>query len=146
MVIAGIDSGLEGWIVLNKGFNNLSFYKIPTLKIARTRKSINIKELIDFFKSNKIDLAIMEKLTAFAKGRVAVFTLGKIEGIFETIFKMLGINYHLVYPNVWKKYFKLQGKLKKHSTTLARQYTSIKIKNHHQAEAFLLTVYARNNL
>ena len=80
------------------------------------------------------------------QGRSSIFSMGLSAGLIEGVVVSRRIPHHLVDPAHWKKHFKLTGKEKTMSVTLAKrlypgtEYFNRK-KDHDRAEAVLLARY-----
>jgi hypothetical protein len=116
MIYGGIDVGLNGGIVLlDENQNIINKFIMPILKV-KGKSMYDIKNIINIFKSNKIDYVYLEKMHPRPiSGVKASFNLGYGYGIMQSILELLKISYELVNPQTWMKEFGIDSKNEKGS-------------------------------
>jgi len=94
MIIAGIDIGAKGSLVILQGS------KI----IYCDFKEKGLLGYIETLKKHRIDVAIVEKVHSMPKqGVKAMFSFGQRLGEIEGMLLALGIPYELIAPQIWQK-------------------------------------------
>ena len=94
MVVAGIDIGAKGSLVILKGKNI----------IYCDFKDMGILGYIQTLKKHKVDIVIVEKIHSMPRqGVKSMFSFGQRLGEVEGMLLTLGISYELVAPQIWQK-------------------------------------------
>lgn len=171
LIIVGIDPGLSGGICfLSKDKCNI--YKIPNKKIIKnnkTKKDYDVKSMYNIL-TNNIDgvrVCVFQEWTHAMPGNggVSMYSFGRGHGIWEGIVASKNIEYNMVSPQTWKKFFpsiislksslfnksKNKALQKQEAIKLAKTYNKSSSEQFCKtcdgmAESFLITLYAWNKI
>jgi crossover junction endodeoxyribonuclease RuvC len=149
-VYIGIDPGISGAVaILDDQGAYLEAWEFPLLQDGKKRQ-INAAELAKELGrySEYHMVAIVERVGARpGQGVASMFNFGKSYGMALGVVAALGAEMHLVTPPTWKKHYKLTGKPKDASRTLAQQYYPAaslgRKKDHGKGDALLLARYGQ---
>lgn len=155
MHVIGIDPGVGGAVALLAREDKLiAVEDMPTIAAGKTgRLKVNPAALNKILLAFATELApdgesvqaVVELVAAWPRQGVASsFAFGHTFGVIEGVLASLGIPYHLVHPNAWKRHYRL-GRDKEQSRALANRLfpgADLSRKQHHgRAEAMLLARY-----
>lgn len=145
--LIGIDPGVSGAMAVLTETGELVATGFMPVYQAGKAKHVNAAALADFIRSHTVDFAAVEKVGAMpGQGVSSMFNFGHSAGVIEGVLAAVGIGYTLVTPQTWKRHFKLLGKDKDASRTVAQQlYPSAPLsrkKDCGVADAILLARYA----
>ena len=158
MIIAGIDPGMSGAIVMRSGDGTLSFRDIPTYNTAKkgkVRRKPDIAAIREIFTGNFIGHVFIEKAQSMpGQGVASVFNYAFTYGVLLGIIASFKIRYTEVTPQAWKKVM-LSG-IDKSSKDAARYRASQlwpnqsdmfkRKKDEHRAEAALIAEYGHGQI
>lgn len=103
MIIVGLDPGLKGAIAFVNGRKGKVF-PFPTLKITKSKNTIDEWALRAYLKKYKIGHVFIEKVNAMpGQGVTSMFNFGMGWGLLRGICVGLNLPYTLVHPRTWKK-------------------------------------------
>jgi len=103
MIVAGIDVGLKGAVAFVNG-KKAKVYPMPTLKLTKSKKGYDDREVCELLKKWKVGHVFIEKVSAMpGQGVTSTFNFGMGFGILIGICSALGLPYTLVRPQTWKK-------------------------------------------
>jgi len=103
MIVAGIDPGLKGAIGLVQD-KKAKVFPMPTLKLTKSKKTIDEQALREYFVKYKVKHVYIEKVSARpGQGVTSMFNFGAGWGLVRGILVGLQIPYTLVAPQTWKK-------------------------------------------
>jgi len=103
MIVAGIDPGLKGAIGLVQD-KKAKVFPMPTLKLTKSKKTIDEQALREYFVKYKVKHVYIEKVSARpGQGVTSMFNFGAGWGLIRGICVGLGLSYTLVHPKTWKK-------------------------------------------
>ena len=147
-VFIGIDPGISGAIaILDESGAFIEAWDMPTMQDGK-KNQVNAAELAKELGryADSYLIAIVEKVGAMpGQGVSSMFNFGKSFGVALGVIAALGAETRLVTPPAWKKHYKLTGKPKDASRTLAQQYYPAaplgRKKDHGKGDALLLARY-----
>lgn len=151
-VFLGCDPGNSGAVaILNDQGGYIECWDMPVMADG-SKKQVNAAELakeLGRYSDSHI-VAMVEKVGARpGNGSVSMFRFGHAAGVLAGVLATLGAEVHYATPPAWKKYFKLTGKPKDASRTLAQQYYPAaplgRKKDHGKGDALLLARYGRDS-
>jgi len=164
MVLAGIDTGLEGAISIYNAGKLVAVHKMPVISIKKAGKTpkgnakkktvVDETAFRDLLLENNVSLAVIEKAQAMRKGQLgrtqgvaSSATIMENYGLLRGICVGAGIRYIPVAPITWKtamlKGVGMSTSDKGASILRAEQLTSMSFgKDHNRAEAVLIGLYA----
>ena len=141
-LIAAIDPGLSGAIAIIEG-DTAKTYDMPTYR-EKKKNWIDVPLLIEILKQlpKGTDIVIEAVHSMPRQGIASTFKFGRGFGILIGVCACLELNTIFVYPQTWKKYFKLSQN-KEDSIALANKIFGKKIPKSKdgRAEALLLAYY-----
>ena len=104
MIIAGIDPGLKGAIVLINKKMKVKTFVFPKLKVTKTKQALDEHGICAILDRFKIHHVFIEKVHAMPKqGVTSMFNFGAGWGLLRGICVGLHLPYTLVAPQTWKK-------------------------------------------
>lgn len=161
MIYLGIDPGVTG-AVGAAGDGGSAVRDIPASVVSKgtVKQEINgalLAELLRRLTLGRPATAVLERTAArpamvhgkIRQGSASTFSMGVSRGVCLGVLGALGIPYVEVLPQVWKAHYKLIGKDKDASRTLAISLFPAlagelaRKKDHNRAEALLLAKYAQ---
>ena len=158
MIVAGIDPGMSGAIVMKNGDGTLSFRDIPTYNTAKkgkVRRKPDIAAIREIFTGNIISHVFIEKAQSMPRQGVAsVFNYALTYGVLLGVLASFKLPYTEITSQAWKKVM-LCG-MDKSSKDAARYRASQlwpnqsdmfrRKKDEHRAEAALIAEYGWRTL
>ena len=103
MIVAGIDPGLSGAIAFIKD-SKVKVYPTPTLKMTKSKRTIDEQMVRGYLKKYKVDHVFIEKVGAMpGQGVTSMFNFGMGFGLLKGICAGLQLPYTLITPQAWKK-------------------------------------------
>jgi len=103
MTIIGVDPGLKGALGFVSG-RKAKAYPMPTLKLTKSKKTIDEQKLREYFVKHKVRHVYIEKVSARpGQGVTSMFNFGTGWGLVRGICVGLQIPYTLITPQAWKK-------------------------------------------
>lgn len=129
LTILAVDPGISGACIFMAPDGSIrDFFRTPTVNYAvgaGTRRSIDCNALHDMLavldRRYGINVAVIEKVSAYRQGVTSAFTFGRSVGVVEGVLAAFGIIPYQVTPQQWKKHCRLIGCDKRDSVPLARR-------------------------
>lgn len=154
MIVAGIDPGKTGALVLSLDNGGVAYFPVPTVKMPKdtpawSEWSRSWSAALAF----GIDMVVIEQVAARpTQGVVSMFNFGKVYGFAHALALTADAPIHFVTPSVWKGKFGLLKADKSASREKARTLLPLlepglrRVKDDGVAEAALLALYGRKYL
>lgn len=110
----GIDCGINGAICFIAD-NKIEVFDMPIIRVRQKNKVktvLDAKKIINIFKerSAKLKYTLIEEVQSMpGQGSVSGVTIGINFGILIGILESLNINYSVIHPKKWQKFFNIYG-------------------------------------
>jgi crossover junction endodeoxyribonuclease RuvC len=102
--VLGVDPGLGGGIAILLPDDTVTLYPVPVLKAGTSKREYDVPAMMAILSQHQVALAIIESVAARpGQGVSSMFKFGLGLGLWQGLLSGLGIPFHLVRPQDWKK-------------------------------------------